>query len=102
MNRAVLMAGEGGPVDIGDIDVEDFQREWRQAWRAWSHLNQRKLEAEASGLPLTAQEQAGWLRAKSRFEACEQLWDQLYRAGVVVVVGGDDEEGDARPPECPP
>jgi len=42
---------------------------------------------------LSPEEQADWLRAKSRFEACEQLWDQLYRAGVV---GGDDEH-DADP-----
>jgi len=82
-------------VDIGDIDVEAFQREWRQARRAWDQINQRKLEMDVSGLPLTAQERASWRRAKSQFEAAEQLWDQLYQAGVVVVVGGDDEQDDA-------
>jgi hypothetical protein len=82
-------------VDIGDIDVEAFQREWRQARREWDQVNQRKLEMDASGLALSAQERAGWLRAKSQFEAAEQLWDRLYQAGVVVVVGGDDEQDDA-------
>jgi hypothetical protein len=82
-------------MDIGDIDVEDFQREWRQARRAWDQINQRKLEMEASCLPLPAAEQAGWLQAKARFEACERLWDRMYQAGVVVVVG--DDEDDAGP-----
>jgi hypothetical protein len=50
---------------------------------------------DASGLALTAAEQAGWLRAKSKFEAAERRWDRLYQAGVVVVVGGDDEQDDA-------
>lgn len=81
-------------MDIGDIDPEDFQHEWRQARRAWDQVKQRKLEAQASGVPLTEAEQATWLQAKSRFEACEQMWDQMYKAGVVVVVGDDDEEED--------
>jgi hypothetical protein len=79
-------------VDIGDIDVEDFKHEWRQARREWDRINQRKLESDVSGVPLTDTEQAGWLQAKSRFEACEQLWDQICQAGVVVVVGDDDED----------
>ena len=84
-------------MDIGDMDVEDFQHEWRQARREWDQINQRKLESDVSGVPLTEADQASWLQAKSRFEACEQVWDQMYRAGVVVVVGGDDEEGDDGP-----
>jgi hypothetical protein len=84
-------------VDIGDMDVEDFQHEWRQARREWDQINQRKLESEVSGVPLTEAEQASWVQAKARFEACEQTWDQMYRAGVVVVVGGDDEEDDDGP-----
>jgi len=79
-------------VDIGDIDPEDFQQEWRRARREWDHINQRKLEAQAGSVPLTETEQAAWLEAKSRFEACERVWDQMYKMGVVVVVGGDDEE----------
>ncbi len=55
-------------MDIGDMDVEDFQRAWRGARRAWDQINQRKLEREASGLQLTGQEQADWLQAKARFE----------------------------------
>ncbi|HEU5387226.1 MAG TPA: hypothetical protein VFV73_15110 [Streptosporangiaceae bacterium] len=81
-------------MDVGDIDPEDFQLEWRQARREWGQVNQRKLEAQASGVPLSEAEQAAWLQAKSRFEDCERLWDQMYKAGVVVVVGGDDEEDD--------
>jgi pentatricopeptide repeat protein len=56
--------------------------------------SQRKLEAEASGRRLTGPERARWLAAKSEFEECERLWDQMYRAGVVIVVGGDDEQHD--------
>jgi hypothetical protein len=81
-------------MDIGDIDPEDFQHEWRLARREWDQINQRKLEAQVSGVPLAEAEQAAWLQAESRFEACERLWDQMYKAGVVVVVGGDDEEDD--------
>jgi hypothetical protein len=86
---------EGGPgVDIGDMDIEDFQRAWRRARRAWDLINQRKLEVQASGWQFTEEEQGEWLRAKSEFEACERLWDEAYRAGVVVVVGGDDGQDD--------
>ncbi len=76
------------------MDAEDFQRDWRRARNAWAQLSQRKLETEASGRPLTGPEQAEWLAAKTRFEEYERLWDQAYRAGVVVVVGGDDEGDD--------
>ena len=79
-------------MDVGGIDPEDFQLEWRRARREWDQVNQRRLEAQASGVPLPEAEQAAWLQAKSRFEACERLWDQMYKAGVVVVVGGDDED----------
>ncbi len=73
------------------MDVEDFQRAWRQARAAWAAASQRKLEAEASGRPLTGRARADWLAAKTWFEECERLWDQVYRAGVVVMAGDDDE-----------
>src|SRR5207302_10136517 len=79
-------------VDTGDMDVEDFQRAWRQARAAWGAASQRKLEAEASGLPLTGREEADWLSAKTRFEEYERAWEQVYRAGVVVMAGDDDEQ----------
>jgi hypothetical protein len=85
-------------MDIGDMDVEDFQRAWRRARTAWVEASQRKLETEASGRQLTRQERADWLAARSQFEEYERLWDQIYRAGVVVVVGGDDEQDDASGP----
>jgi hypothetical protein len=89
----------GLPVDIGDMDVEDFQRAWRQARAAWAAASQRKLEADASGRLLTGREQADWLAAKTRFEEYERLWDQAYRAGVVIVTDGDDEDGDGPAPD---
>ncbi len=73
------------------MDVEDFQRAWRRARRAWALINQRKLEREAVGSRLTEPEEADWVRAKADYEACEQAWDEIYRAGVVVVVGEDEE-----------
>jgi hypothetical protein len=79
-------------MDIGDIDPEDFQHEWRLARREWDQINQRKLEAQVAGVLLAEAEQAAWLQAKSRFEACERLWDQMYKAGVVVVVGDDGDD----------
>jgi hypothetical protein len=81
-------------MDIEDMDVEDFQRDWRRARAAWDRVNQRKLEAEAAGQPLTGPERDDWLAAKAQFEEYERAWDQIYRAGVVVVVGGDDEDDD--------
>jgi len=81
-------------VDVGDRDVEDFQRDWRRARGVWEQARQRKLEAEASGRPLSGPEQAAWLAAKAQFEEYERLWDEIYHMGVVVVVGGDDEEDD--------
>ena len=76
------------------MDVENFQSGWRQARAAWASASQRKLEAEASGRPLTGRERADWLAAKTRFEEYEQLWDRVYRAGVVVMAGDDDEQDD--------
>ncbi len=74
------------------MDVEEFQRRWRRARRAWDQVNQLRLEREAAGASLTSAEQASWRNAKSEFEACERLWDEAYRMGVTVIVGGDDEE----------
>jgi hypothetical protein len=85
-------------VDIGDTDVEDFQRAWRRARAAWAAASQRKLEAEAANRPLTGQERDAWLAVKTRFEEYERLWGQVYRAGVVVMAGDDDEHGDG---PCP-
>jgi hypothetical protein len=89
-------ADGGGPgVHIGDMDVEEFQRAWRRARRAWDVINQRKLEVQASGWLFAKEEEGEWLRAKSEFEAFERLWGEAYQAGVVVVVGGcDDDEND--------
>ena len=88
---------ERGVVEIGDMDVEDFQRAWRQARAAWAAASQRKLQADASGQPLTGQERADWLAAKTRFEEYERLWAQVYQAGVVVLAGDDDDEQDDDP-----
>jgi hypothetical protein len=78
-------------MDIGDMDVEDFQRAWRQARATWDRVNQHRRETEASGLRLTEPEQASWLSAKAEFEEYERRWDQIYLMGVVVVVGDDDD-----------
>ncbi len=72
------------------MDVEDFQRSWRRARQAWALINQRKLEREAAGSRLTEAEEAEWGRAKAEYETCEQLWDEIYQAGVVVVVAEDE------------
>lgn len=74
------------------MDVEDFQHAWRQARAAWGAASQRKLEAEASGRPLTGREEADWLAAKTRFEEHERLWEQAYRAGLVIMAGDDDKQ----------
>jgi hypothetical protein len=79
-------------VDIGDVDVEDFQRQWRRARSAWDQARQLKLEAEASGRQLSRPEQAAWLAAKAQFGEYERLWDEIYRMGVVVVVGDEDDD----------
>ena len=80
------------------MDVEDFQHAWRQARNVWAQANQHKLEAEASGRPLAGPELDAWRAAKAQFEEYERLWDQIYQAGVVVVVEGDDEDDDSPGP----
>lgn len=82
-------------MDIGDMDVEDFQLAWKRARTAWAQASQRKLEAEASGRQLTGQEKAGWLAAKGLFEEYERLWGQVYQTGVVIMAGSDDEQDDS-------
>jgi hypothetical protein len=79
-------------VELGDMDVEDFQHQWRTARTLWDRLNQRKLEIEAAGQRLTEPDHASWRAAKARFDEYEQAWDQIYHAGVVIVVGGDDPD----------
>jgi hypothetical protein len=74
------------------VDVEDFQRSWRRVRQAWALINQRKLEREAAGSWLTEDEDADWLRAKAEYEAFEQAWDEIYRAGVVIVVGEEEPD----------
>ena len=80
-------------MDINDMDLEDFQLGWRRARKEWDRLNQRRLETEAAGHELTAEEQTAWLAAKNQFDEYEQAWDQAYKMGVVVI-GGDDEDDD--------
>ena len=77
----------------GDKDLEELQRRWRRARRAWDTVNQLRLELEAVGTRLSDAEQSEWLRAKAEFEACERLWDEAYGMGVVVIVGDDEEDG---------
>jgi phosphoserine phosphatase len=77
-------------VDIGGLDVEEFQRRWRRARRDWERLRSYRRDREAAGARLTVAEMASWRQARAEFEACERLWDQLYEAGVVVVVGGEE------------
>lgn len=81
-------------MDMDGMDVEDLQRRWRQARRAWDDVRQVKLARDVAGEHLSAQEQARWQHARAEFEAVEDLWDQAYRAGVVIVVGGNDEDED--------
>ena len=38
-----------------------------------------------------------WLAARTRFEEYEGLWDQAYRAGVVVITSGDEQDDDPGP-----
>jgi hypothetical protein len=79
-------------MDIGDMDPEDFARAYRQARREWDRANQRKLEIEVAGRPLNSAEQAAWLAAKNQFETYERFWDQAYQSGVVILIGGDEDE----------
>ncbi len=76
------------------MDVEELQRKWRRARRAWDTINQLRLEREVAGAHLSEAERSEWLQAKAEFAACEQLWDEAYRMGVVIVVGGDGEDGE--------
>jgi uncharacterized protein (TIGR02996 family) len=79
-------------MEIGDMDVEEFQQMWRREKRTWDRLSQQKRNKEAAGRELTEEEMSNWSRARAGFAAAEQLWDQAYAAGVVIVVGGDDDD----------
>ncbi len=79
------------------MDVENFQRRWRLARRAWDRINQLRLARHTAGGQLTGAERAEWLRAKSEFEACGRLWDEAYRMGVTVIVGDDGDPDDEEP-----
>jgi hypothetical protein len=81
-------------MDIGDMDIEEFQVAWRRARRDWDLVKQRRLEIEAAGQQLTSEERSAWLAAKARFEEYEQAWDQAYQMGVVVIVGDDEDSGE--------
>jgi hypothetical protein len=88
-------------MDIGGMDVEDLQRRWRRARRAWDDIRQVKLARDIAGERLSAEEQARRHHARAEFEVVEDLWDQAYRAGVVVIVGGDEEDSDDPGPAGP-
>ncbi|HEY0933043.1 MAG TPA: hypothetical protein VGD91_04785 [Trebonia sp.] len=92
----MLILGGGG-VDIGKMDPEDFQHEWRQARNSWEQASQHKLETEAAGRQLTEPELASWRAAKASFDEYEQAWEQAYKMGVVILVEGDDDEEDGDP-----
>jgi hypothetical protein len=83
-------------MDMGGMDVEDLQRRWRRARRAWDDVRQVKLGRDVAGERLSDEERARWDDARAEFQAVEDLWDQAYRAGVVVVVGGDDDGDSGR------
>lgn len=74
------------------MDIEDFQRRWRRAKRAWDDVRQVKLRKDIAGERLSDEELARWNEARSEFLAVEDLWDQAYQAGVVIVVGDEDED----------
>lgn len=79
-------------MDMGGMDVEDLQRRWRQARRAWDDIRQVKLARDAAGECLSGDERERWHHARAEFQAVEDLWDQAYQAGVVIIVGGDEED----------
>lgn len=78
-------------MDMGGMDVEDLQRRWRRAARAWDEVRQVKLGRDVAGERLSDEEQVRWDEARAEFQVVEDLWDQAYRAGVIVIVGGNDE-----------
>ena len=88
-------------MDMGDMDVEDLQRRWRRPRRAWDDVRQVKLGRDVAGERLNDEEQARWDDARAEFQAVEDLWTQAYQTGVVVVVGGADENEDHSDPSDP-
>ena len=85
-------------MDIGSMDVEDFQRRWQRAKRAWDEVRQAKLRKDVAGEVLSDDERARWNAARAEFQAVEDLWDQAYRAGVIIVVGDEDDDPDPGDP----
>jgi hypothetical protein len=56
---------------------------------------------DVAGERLSDEEQTRWHNARAEFQATEDLWDQAYRAGVIVVVGGQEEDEDDAGPADP-
>jgi uncharacterized protein (TIGR02996 family) len=77
---------------IGDADPEDLQDEWLAAKQDWDTNRAAQLRWwQAERRPAEA-ETARLEQARARFQAAERLWDEAYRAGVVIDLG-DDPDG---------
>lgn len=74
------------------MDGADIQDTWNLAKRAWDLARQQQRRRQAAREPLTDAEASALQRAQADFQTAEQLWDEAYRAGIVIVV---DERSDA-------
>jgi uncharacterized protein (TIGR02996 family) len=78
-------------VDIGSMDPEDILDRWLAAKWAWDEARGVLRRRQAEAVYLTGEEQARLDQARAQFDAAEQLWDEAYRAGVVVQAEEPDD-----------
>jgi hypothetical protein len=86
--------GEDGPgMDMDCMDVETIQETWILARHAWDLARRQQRRRQAAGEPLTDAEDSSLRRARADFQAAERLWDEAYRAGIVIAVDERDDAG---------
>lgn len=80
-------------MDMDCMDVETIQETWILARRAWDLARRQQRRRQAAGEPLTDAEDSSLRRARADFQAAERLWDDAYRAGIVIAVDERDGAG---------
>lgn len=75
----------------GGADPEDLRDEWRAAQQDWADQRARQLRWWQAERRPTEAETARLEQARARFQAAERLWDEAYRAGLVIETGEDPD-----------
>jgi uncharacterized protein (TIGR02996 family) len=78
-------------MSIFDADPEDLYDEWQFAKEDWHANRARQLAWWKAERRPTEAETLALEQARARFEAAERMWDEAYRAGVVIETDEDPD-----------